>query len=82
MNDNPETLRTYAAIFEMEWVDRGGTGPHKPSEACLAAARALRYHANAIETARESRRTHEELYGRSNSALKSPFDPSSSEPTS
>lgn len=49
MSDNPDTLRTYAAIFEKEWRDHVGGVLHPPTEPCKAAARALRFLADYID---------------------------------
>lgn len=43
---DPETLRTYAAIFEMPRRYDGVL--HPPTEPCLAAAKALRFQAEKI----------------------------------
>ena len=47
MTDNPETLRLYAAMFEKPWHDANGGGPYPVPESSLAAARALRFYADA-----------------------------------
>jgi hypothetical protein len=44
-----DTLRTYAAVFELPWRDRVGGELFPPTEACVAAAKALRFLADAIE---------------------------------
>ena len=51
MADSPATLRLYASIFEKPWYDTNGGGPHPIPESSLAAARALRFTAAAIEKA-------------------------------
>ena len=48
MIENPDTLRTYAAIFEKPYRDGRGV-VHPAGEACKAAARALRFLADALE---------------------------------
>lgn len=49
MSDNPVTLRLYASIFEKEWRDFRDGPLNPPTPACIAAAKALRFTADAIE---------------------------------
>jgi hypothetical protein len=49
VSDDPATLRLYAAIFKKEWRAFRGDEIHPPTAPCVAAARALRYLADAIE---------------------------------
>ena len=49
MNDDPRMMRLYAAIFEDPQRDPVSGKFLIPSAACMAAARALRFTADALE---------------------------------
>ena len=55
----PETLRTYASIFEHPRRHEAGGSLYPPSEICIAAARALRLQADLLELAKDARYSSE-----------------------
>ncbi len=60
MND-PETLLTYASIFEKPRREFKGGPLNPPSEICLAAAKALRFYARCVQAGDKIRRPDDAL---------------------